>query len=631
MSSNPAADPVAVKPETLRPSPSRILLVTLALVIGSTLWVAARAPSGDVSLWPWAIAQCVIVTLSVWLLHGSLRQARRLALLEARRSRRLLERLSLATNTAGICCWEYDFVQQKVTWLDLGPGSSELTEEQMQIAGRSLLEQFLPEDLRAAVKARNAATRCGAPTCTVRGRLRHADGSLHDVQMHMRFFYDMNGRRLRVLGANLDVTDSQRRQRELEALSIRFEVATSAARAGVWEWQESDQRLWWNDTMYAIYGCDPDAFQPDMAAVTGMIHSDDRPLAEAAWDEALHQTGQLNAQCRIQRPDGLIAHVEHHARVVTDESTGQRRMVGITLDIGAQMAAEQRERQLQRRLREASHRSGMAEVATGVLHNVGNVLNSLGVAAATARSRLRASPVQRVARVGTLLEEHQAHLAAFLSEDSRGERMPEYLRALGAQLEKDVADAQHEIETLGGHLDYLREIVRAQQGFASADDTEESVDIAELIDTALALQGRELRGIEIVRESATLPEVRTQRYRLLQIVVNFIGNARDAVSTAPAGSRCITLRAALCDEAQLEISVQDTGVGIAPQLLGRVWEFGFTTKAHGHGFGLHSAAVSAQALGGSVSAYSAGQGRGARFSVRIPFRPAGALQMFAAG
>lgn len=606
--------------EALHPSPSRILLVTLALVVGSTLWVAARAPTGDVSLWPWAIAQCVIVSLGSWLLHASMRQARRLARLEALRSRRLLERLTVATQSAGMCGWEYDFVRRRITWLDLGPGSTQMSEEQMQIAGQSLLEQVLPEDLQQAIAQRDAATRCGAPTCSTRCRMRRPDGTLRDVQVYMRFFYDMNGRRLRVLGANLDVTDSQRRERELEALSIRFEVATRAARAGVWEWQEADECLWWNDMMYAIYGCDPATFKPYIGSVISMIHAEDLPLAQAAWENALHRSGYLNVQFRIQRPDGMIAYVTHYARVVTDAATRERRMVGITLDIGAQVAAEQRERQLQGKLREASRRSGMAEVATGVLHNVGNVLNSLGVATSTAQSRLRASPIERVTRVAELFEAQQEDLFRFLSSDPRGRQMPAYLRALGAQLARDAVALEQELQTLDGNLRYLREIVRAQQGFARADDAEESVDVRELIDTALILQGRDLKGVEIVREIDELPLVRTDRHRLLQIVVNFIANARDAVSSTGAGARRITLRAVTCADSQLEISVEDTGVGIPAHLLGRVWEFGFTTKTNGHGFGLHSAALTAQAMGGSVSAHSDGPGRGARFGVRIPIR-----------
>ncbi len=535
----------------------------------------------------------------------------------------LLERLSVATQVAGLQCWEHDYVQQKITWLDLGPGSAALSQDQLQAAGQALLDQFVPEDLHALFRLRDAATRHREPMISTHCRRRHADGTLHHVQVYVRFFYDANGVRQRGLGAILDVTESHERQAELEALSIRFAVATRAAQAGVWEWQEESDGVWWNEMMYSIYGFTPETFRPDIATLIGMIHPDDLALAQAAWENALHNSGQLQVQFRVLRQDGTVAHVEQVATVVKDPDTAHRRLVGITLDVSHRVAAEQRERQLQKKLLEASHRSGMAEVATGVLHNVGNVLNSLGVASATAQSRLKASQFDRVQRVAALFAEHRGDLAAYLLQDPRGKRMPEYLQALGAQLEKDAADVNQEIETLNGHLQYLREIVRAQQTFARIGETEEIVDVRELIDTALALQGRDLKGVEIVHELGELPEIHADRYKLMQIVVNFVGNARDAVAATDLPTRRITLRAAVSGE-QLEIAVEDTGIGIPAHQLQRVWEFGFTTKAHGHGFGLHSAAVAAQALGGSIAAHSAGLGQGARFSVRIPFRPAGA-------
>ncbi len=116
-----------------------------------------------------------------------------------------------------------------------------------------------------------------------------------------------------------------------------------------------------------------------------------------------------------------------------------------------------------------------------------------------------------------------------------------------------------------------------------------------------------------------MSEVWTDRYKLLQIIVNFVTNACDAMATHGARERKMAVRARLT-ESELEIAVEDSGVGIPPDLMERIWEFGFTTKAHGHGFGLHSSAVAAQQLGGTVTARSDGAGKGARFAVRIPVR-----------
>jgi PAS domain S-box-containing protein len=528
-----------------------------------------------------------------------------------------LERMSVATQAAGLTCWEFDFKQEKVVWLDQGLGQQESTPESIAAAGKAMFDQILPEGGDTAQVRIDQALAQHEQILSSRSRLRAADGSLRHVQMYQRLFYNEQGEPERALGAMLDVTDSYQRQAELEALSIRFSVATRAANAGVWEFQAKSGDIWWNDTMYEIYGCSPDTFRPDMASAVAMIHPDDLPHAQAAWTEALQHSNQLNTQYRIIRPDGSIAYIDSVAAVVTDPDTQERRLVGIALDVSQRLESERRERELQKQLREASHQSGMAEVATGVLHNVGNALNSLGIAYSTAQTRLKAYQIERVARVATMLEQHRGSLADFLTNDDRGKQLPAYLSALGARLIADADAVQLEFDAVNRHILYLRHIVQAQQSYARVGDAQEQVDVGELVETALTLKSEELKGAEIVRDIGELPTVQTDRYKLLQIIVNFVANACDAMAAnRPRAARlAVHVRASL---GQLEIAIEDSGIGIAPEMLARVWEFGFTTKAHGHGFGLHSAAVAAQQLGGAVDAHSAGIGRGARFSVTIP-------------
>lgn len=419
--------------------------------------------------------------------------------------------------------------------------------------------------------------------------------------------------------ANMELTELHQRQIELEALSVRFAIATRAVHAGVWEWRERTDVSWWSDTMYGIYGLPPASSPPNFAAVCKMIHPDDLPTAMSIWSSALNGAGEIRAQFRIMRPDGIIAHLEQAAVLLTDPDTSDRRVVGISLDISERVTAEQRERLLQKQLRETSHQSGMAEVATGVLHNVGNVLNSLGVSSSAARARLSTSPLERLERVATMLDANRHTLGEFFANDPRGRRLPEYLSALGGKLRQDVEDLNRELDAIQDHVRYLCKIVQAQQSFARGNGAEEAVNVRELLETALTLKGQELRSAQITCDIPDLPEVWTNRYKLLQIIVNFIANASDAVAGNEPGKRRIAVRAQLTG-GWVEIAVGDSGVGMAAELLEHVWEFGFTTKTHGHGFGLHSAAVAAQQLGGSVAASSAGPGQGACFSVKIPAR-----------
>ena len=541
----------------------------------------------------------------------------------------MLERLSVATQAAGIQCWEYDFKQHKVVWLEQGLEHPPTTPEAIAAAGEAMFDQILPEDDAIGRDMTEAALVEHKPMVSTRSRRLDADGKLHHIQMYQRLFYDEHGERARALGAMLDITESIERQVELEALSIRFGIATRAAHAGVWEFRVKTSESWWNDTMYVIYGCSPETFKPTLAAALAMIHPDDLPIAQAAWTEALDNSNQLHVQFRIVRPDGSIAHLDSLAVVVTDPETQERRLVGISLDISERVEAEQRERWLQKQLREASHQSGMAEVATGVLHNVGNVLNSLGIATSTAQTRLKACQIERVGQVAAMLEVNRLSLSEFLTNDDRGKRLPNYLTALGARIAADAESVQQEFAAISGHVQYLRQIVQAQQSFARVGGAQDEVDVSEVVETALTLKGQELKGAEITRDIGELPPVQTDRYKLLQIVVNFIANACDAMAANRSAVSRMAIRVHAAD-GQLEIAVEDSGVGIAPELLPRVWEFGFTTKAHGHGFGLHSAAVAAQQLGGTVLAQSNGVGLGARFSVTIPIHAAAQVDRDAA-
>ena len=537
---------------------------------------------------------------------------------DASMQRELLERLSVATHAAGLQCFEFDFRSRKMMCIDYGPAGDRSPEEARKL-GDARLASTLPEDLEHIREASMAAIARHDPIMSIRYRSRDADGSVRYIQSYHHFFYDQDGNATRALGANIDVTESHLRQIELEALSVRFAIATRAAHAGVWEWREKTDELWWNDTMYLIHGLPADSPLPPRERLREMIHPDDLPTAQSMWDGAMSGSDQMNSQFRIIRPDGEIVHVKSVAVWATDTTTSERRLVGITLDISKRVAAEQRERLLQKQLLEASHQSGMAEVATGVLHNVGNVLNSLGVSCATARARVRASQFDRLERVAAMLEAHQHALGEFLASDPRGQRLPQYLTALGERLQQDVEDLGQEFDAIDGHFQYLRKIVQAQQSFARASEAEEAVTLDDLVETALELKARELNGAQIIRDIPDLPAVWTNRYKLLQIIVTFIDNASDAIAANESEQRRIALRARLTG-GWLEIAVEDSGVGMPADRLGLIWEFGFTTKTHGHGFGLHSAATAAQQLGGSVAASSAGPGRGACFSVKIPAR-----------
>jgi signal transduction histidine kinase len=280
----------------------------------------------------------------------------------------------------------------------------------------------------------------------------------------------------------------------------------------------------------------------------------------------------------------------------------------------------------QGRLVDLSRRAGMAEVASGVLHNVGNVMNSVNVGASVTRDAVKALPVEGVARACALLDQNAARLADYLRTDPTGRKLPEYLRKLGTVLGKEKRSLLTQLDQLSEHLEHMKKIIAAQQSYAKVNGMNEVCTLEEIAETALQISEAALRdsGIEIVRAYEQLPAVVVDRHQIMQILVNLIGNAKHALEDSKEPNRRIKVGIAKVDGG-VRIEVADTGVGISAENLAKVFNHGFTTKKKGHGFGLHNCANAAQQMGGSLTAYSDGPGEGASFVLRMPIEYAGEL------
>jgi signal transduction histidine kinase len=262
----------------------------------------------------------------------------------------------------------------------------------------------------------------------------------------------------------------------------------------------------------------------------------------------------------------------------------------------------------------------MAEVATGVLHNVGNVLNSVNVSTELIAQYLRKSRITSVTKLSQLFEQHRADLAAYLSNDERGRCVPTYLAELAACLEAERNDLQEEVKKLMLNVDHIKEIVSAQQNYAGLSGVIETVALPELVEDALKIHtGAFARhGVTIVKEFEPLPAIATDKHKVLQILVNLLQNAKYACDAGNHLHKKVAVRLKNAGNNRVRIEVADTGVGIAPENLTRVFSHGFTTRKNGHGFGLHSGALSAKEMGGSLTAHSDGVGKGATFVLELP-------------
>jgi two-component system NtrC family sensor kinase len=291
----------------------------------------------------------------------------------------------------------------------------------------------------------------------------------------------------------------------------------------------------------------------------------------------------------------------------------------------ATQAAEADREKLQQQLLSASRAAGRAEVATGVLHNVGNVLNSMNIAVTMINNTLTQSRVANLCKGLAMLEEHSAELAQFLTSDERGKVLPGYLNKLAAVLADEQLTIRNEIQSLGQSLEHIGEVVRMQQSYAKDSTVYVPVRPEELMEDALRVNNASIghHKVQIVRAYADLPVSLMDKHKVLQILINLISNANNALKDRAVGERQMTLKIDSAEreaQQQIRFQVTDTGTGILPENLTRIFSHGFTTRKEGHGFGLHSAANSAQEMGGSLSAFSAGVDCGATFTLELPLK-----------
>lgn len=271
---------------------------------------------------------------------------------------------------------------------------------------------------------------------------------------------------------------------------------------------------------------------------------------------------------------------------------------------------------------ELSHRAGKAEIATGVLHNVGNVLNSINVSASLVAETLQLSRLPSLKKATELLNA-QDDVGQFLENSERGKVLPGYLEKLANVLQDEQDTAKKELDSLAKHLEHVKTIVAMQQSYAGVSAVKETVDLHELIDDAELLIESSLakHKVEVIREFEDIPKIKVEKQKLLQVIVNLLKNAKDATTEGRLHDRRLVIKTRIVDENRLHISFTDNGSGISPENVTKIFSHGFTTKSDGHGFGLHSCANAINEMKGSLTASSDGPGCGATFLIDLPFLP----------
>ena len=298
-----------------------------------------------------------------------------------------------------------------------------------------------------------------------------------------------------------------------------------------------------------------------------------------------------------------------------------------TRELRAEIEAKEQARaklaEAQQLLMDVSRKSGMAEIATGVLHNVGNVLNSVNVSASLVSQRIRRSRSGEVAKLAALFQEHQADLPGFFAADPRARKVIPFLLSLSRSIETERAHVEAELSQMAKNIDHIKQVVMMQQSYAQVAGVTETLPVAGVVEDALRIteSGMARNGIQLLREFQPMPPMTVDKHKILQILINLLRNARQALDGSQLPDKAIAVSISSHAPGRARIEVRDTGVGISPENLTRIFSYGFTTKRDGHGFGLHMSALTAKEMGGSLTVRSDGPGAGATFTLELPLTP----------
>ncbi len=411
--------------------------------------------------------------------------------------------------------------------------------------------------------------------------------------------------------------------KETTDLNEKLARAQEIAHLGYWTFDNESKIITWSNEMYKMFGVKFEEKIPTNDELMNCISNADQKTLNLLLDKAFKNGENYEFEVKIQTFDGnerwcFFAGNPH----VPKDKSPIRFISGIGMDITARKLAEFELHKLNQQLISSARRAGMSEVATSILHNVGNILNSVNVSVGLIQKSIEEIDIRSLYVVLNMLLSHIEDLKNYLENDPKGKLLPEYITESKPHMEAKFDSITAEISRLHENITHIKNIVAMQGTLSGAAGMMEEVNISATIDSALEINASSLNKneISIDKELNNTLILITDKNKVMQILVNLIQNAKDAILSGDTQNKTKTIKIQMKPTDDfLNITIEDNGMGIASQNLTKIFSFGFTTKQKGHGFGLHSSALLAKELGGSLHAESDGLGMGARFILSLPF------------
>lgn len=428
-----------------------------------------------------------------------------------------------------------------------------------------------------------------------------------------------------LLERSLDISS-----REMMDLNEKLEFAHKIAHLGYWIYDKEEDKLTWSKETFYLAGMDPAEGTPPLEAVIELVHEEDRDKLKESIERAFSEGKDFELELRfLNKKENKYywhftkAHPHIHRNDNKDnaDQSSIRYLSGIAMDITERKRADESLKEMHQKLLSISRQAGMAEVATSVLHNIGNILNSANVSIAVILETVKKARVDKLIKVSQMILEHLTKKDDYLINDEKGKLIPDYLLALTKKNQDEYKEIATEIKNIENHLHHIKDIVALQKDISGISGVKEKIIVNEVVDQAIHMgcSSTDAKEIEIIKNYQYKSSVFSERTKLLQILVNLIRNAKDSVTHYSNVPRKITINIKKMDnDTDVAITVTDNGCGIAAENITKIFSLGFTTKPNGHGFGLHSSAIAATELGGILRAESEGEGKGATFIVELP-------------
>ncbi len=562
-------------------------------------------------------------------------------------------RLEQAQRVAHVGSWEWDLATHSMVWSTEQFRLLGLLPEKHTPSWDLLLSCTHPEDLSGLLEW-SQKVREGQDCGRFNFRVQQPGSQVRILGCRADVVLDETGAVVRVVGICQDITERQRTEDLIRVSELKFRSVTQSVGEAIISANRRGQIILWNRAAEAIFGYREDEVlgkplnlitpehhradflpEPEAGADAGPLASSERqglrkdgsefPMEVTLnwWStkEGRFQTVVVRDVTRRKRAAEALQKAKEELELRVAQRTAE--LTAANRDLQAEVLerqeAEAKLEALHKQLLESSRQAGMAEVATSVLHNVGNVLNSVNISCSVIAGTVRKSGLEYLSRTASTLQEQGERAGEYLASHPVGKKLPAFLGALAQQLQTEQTSVLTELETLGNNIDHIKEIVAMQQNYGKVSGVTEIVRPVDLVEDSLRMNAGALKRHEVttVREFGNVPAIKVEKHKVLQILVNVIRNAKYACDESGRADKQITVRVESGDGG-VRIVIADNGVGIPQENLTRIFGLGFTTRQQGHGYGLHSAVLAAQELGGHLSAHSDGPGQGATFTLQLP-------------